>query len=142
MIILSCLFKQSNDTDTSNSGTSMNGPSSSTVIETNHSNDTSSNFPSLSSSSNVWTNLKFQGEHGSAMTEKFRKLMGIKSTNTMEINTATTDDCNALHTAPNNPKKKLSPRDDSDRLFERLDAQYEQARAATHTNRGMGLGYK
>lgn len=85
------------------------------------------------SSASVWTNLKFQGEHGSAMTEKFRKLMGIKSSEDPEkaaTSTSATNDNETPDLSSNQAK-----------LFENLDMQYSIARMTTHTHRGVGLGF-
>ena len=103
--------------------------------------DTSS-VGSLTASSNVWTNLKFQGEHGSAMTEKFRKLMGIKSSSNSSTNISFTNHHPIQTTTPKSKQTISNEDSNSNRLFEQLEAQYAQARAATHTNRGTGLGYK
>lgn len=61
------------------------------------------------------------------MTEKFRKLMGIKNED-------------------GEKDKKIETGDDvlSDKqatLFKNLDEQYSIARVATHTQRGVGLGF-
>lgn len=56
------------------------------------------------------------------MTEKFRKLMGIKS-------------------APAEEQVKVSPLNDQESLFRDLDKQYSLARMSTHTHRGIGLGF-
>lgn len=77
--------------------------------------------------------MKFQGEHGSAMTEKFRKLMGIKSDdNNMEM-------ANQTSSGVSSSKTDLSS--NQEKLFENLDMQYSIARISTHMNRGVGLGF-
>ncbi|XP_075591975.1 uncharacterized protein LOC124496884 isoform X2 [Dermatophagoides farinae] len=93
---------------------------------------------SATTSANVWTNLKFQGEHGQAMTEKFRKLMGIK----------TTDNTNQQSLSSKNDDVKESSRHNEQiaasnqaKLFENLDQQYSIARRSTHLARGVGLGF-
>lgn len=89
--------------------------------------DTKKDNAPNNSSTNVWTNLKFQGEHGSEMTEKFRKLMGIKSNGN---ESASCD--NAERSDMSNSQAKL---------FQNLDMQYSIARMSTHTHRGVGLGF-
>lgn len=62
------------------------------------------------------------------MTEKFRKLMGIKS-----------DDNNKTSSGVSSSKTDLSS--NQEKLFENLDMQYSIARISTHMNRGVGLGF-
>ena len=81
------------------------------------------------SSTNVWTNLKFQGEHGSQMTDKFRKLMGIKS-NDGEEESASCGNAKGADISTSQEK-----------LFQNLDMQYSVARMSTHSHRGVGLGF-
>lgn len=56
------------------------------------------------------------------MTEKFRKLMGIKNESSKN-----TSDGKAFQT--------------QETLFKELDKQYEVARISTHSCRGIGLGF-
>ena len=58
------------------------------------------------------------------MTAKFRKLMGMKDEEEAD-ETKQGDD----------PMKK------QEEMFQRLDQEYEFARMATHTHRGIGLGF-
>ncbi|XP_022657105.1 arginine/serine-rich coiled-coil protein 2-like isoform X2 [Varroa jacobsoni] len=71
-----------------------------------------------------WAKATFKGDDGK-MTAKFRKLMGIKD-----------DD---LKDTPLKDSSKVL--DEQDQLFKHLDQQYQAARATTHTQRGMGLGW-
>lgn len=68
------------------------------------------------------------------MTEKFRKLMGIKS-----------DDSEASQRTSSTMITEQSESDDGqknvDQLFKDLDMQYSIARISTHMNRGVGLGF-
>lgn len=64
------------------------------------------------------------------MTEKFRKLMGIKSSN------ETTD---GASTTMNKPNDDVASNQEA--LFQNLDMQYSIARMSTHTHRGVGLGF-
>jgi len=70
--------------------------------------------------------LQFSGAQGQQMTEKFRKLMGIKSSNTGEEGKSESQQT-ALKKQEN--------------LFRDLDKQYSVARMSTHTHRGTGLGF-
>lgn len=74
----------------------------------------------------MWTNLKFSGDHGSEVTEKFRKLMGIKSTDEEGSTTHAKDSDISIS---------------QEKLFQNLDMQYSMARMSTHTHRGVGLGF-
>ncbi|CAG2109495.1 unnamed protein product [Medioppia subpectinata] len=75
--------------------------------------------------SNQWNGLKFEGEKGNEMTEKFRKLMGIKEKDMSS---------SAL-------SKNESAIESQETLFRNLDLQYTIARLSTHTQRGVGLGF-
>ena len=84
---------------------------------------------------NPWNNLKFEGEKGNAMTEKFRKLMGIKDNS----------NSSALSSEDNKTGKKNQRNESAiksqETLFRDLDLQYAIARVSTHTQRGVGLGF-
>lgn len=58
---------------------------------------------------------------------KFRKLMGIKDEvlSTTAVATVSTDELNKMQ----------------NKTFDALDKEYQFARMATHTHRGMGLGF-
>lgn len=75
-----------------------------------------------SGSTNVWSKLSLGDEKAN---EKFAKLMGIK-----EKTPASSGDRNS-----DEALKKQNE------LFTSLNMQYEQARQATHTQRGVGLGF-
>ena len=69
------------------------------------------------------------------MTEKFRKLMGIKD-----------KDLNSSALNSDNKMGKKNERNESaiksqETLFRDLDLQYAIARISTHTQRGVGLGF-
>lgn len=61
------------------------------------------------------------------MTEKFRKLMGIKS--------------NDQESEPSDTAKGSDVSSTQEKLFQNLDLQYSIARMSTHTHRGVGLGF-
>ncbi|OTF78257.1 SMAP domain containing protein [Euroglyphus maynei] len=66
------------------------------------------------------------------MTEKFRKLMGIKTTE------ETTSQQSSL---PDDVKESSHHVSNQAKLFENLDQQYSIARRSTHLARGVGLGF-
>lgn len=79
----------------------------------------------------VWEKTTFAQDQDGKMTAKFRKLMGIKSDGSTEMQ----------------PEEEKPPPQSEDvvkkqeALFRDLDQQYEMARMSTHTHRGVGLGY-
>ncbi|CAB4055480.1 unnamed protein product [Lepeophtheirus salmonis] len=88
------------------------GTTSSTYIPVTNDNSQSS------SSYNNWESTNFGN---SQANEKFRRLMGIKTTSQTQ---------NKGSEGPENQK-----------MFQDLDKQYEKARITTHTARGLGLGF-
>jgi arginine/serine-rich coiled-coil protein 2 len=76
---------------------------------------------------NQWNGLKFEGEKGTEMTEKFRKLMGIKDKDLSAEEALATKNESAIES--------------QETLFRNLDLQYSIARLSTHTQRGVGLGF-
>ncbi|XP_063989653.1 arginine/serine-rich coiled-coil protein 2-like isoform X2 [Diachasmimorpha longicaudata] len=76
--------------------------------------------------SNTWVGTTFTHDQDGKMTAKFKRLMGIKG----DASSApqTTD------TKPDILKKQ-------EEMFSNMEQQYEVARATTHTQRGVGLGY-
>jgi len=75
-----------------------------------------------------WMSTVFQQDSGGDnQTSKFRKLMGIKgSDGEVEVDEKLTEE-------------QLRKQDE---LFRQLDRDYEFARMATHTHRGVGLGFQ
>ena len=71
--------------------------------------------------------MQFAADQDGKVTTKFRKLMGIKGGGSDEE-----EDQSELS---EEQKRK------QDELFSRLDKEYEFARMATHTHRGVGLGF-
>merc|ERR1712154_627630 len=59
--------------------------------------------------------------------EKFRRLMGIKST--------------GEPSAPKTDQSRPVPGKDHEKIMNDLDRNYEAARQQTHRNRGIGLGF-
>lgn len=70
----------------------------------------------------IWSGVKFSD---SKSNEKFAKLMGIKSDTAKEGDASASQDI---------VKRQAE-------VFQNLDLQYQQARLATHTQRGVGLGF-
>ncbi|XP_063225603.1 arginine/serine-rich coiled-coil protein 2 isoform X2 [Bacillus rossius redtenbacheri] len=81
--------------------------------------------PSLSN--NQWEATTFARDQDGKMTAKFKRLMGIKETAATTA-AATSVDSNTL----------LQKQEE---LFTSMEMQYEVARLATHSQRGVGLGY-
>ncbi len=65
------------------------------------------------------------------MTEKFRKLMGIKD-----------KCCLASNVINEEVKKNENVIESQETLFRNLDLQYSIARSQSHTHRGVGLGFQ
>lgn len=77
------------------------------------------------STTNTWVGTTFTHDQDGKVTAKFKRLMGIK------------DDLPTAPTAGAKPdilKKQ-------EEMFNNMEQQYEVARATTHTQRGVGLGY-
>ncbi|XP_076625662.1 uncharacterized protein LOC143344016 [Colletes latitarsis] len=77
------------------------------------------------STANTWVGTTFTHDQDGKVTAKFKRLMGIK------------DDfpaASAAGTKPDILKKQ-------EEMFNNMEQQYEVARATTHTQRGVGLGY-
>ncbi|XP_059138612.1 arginine/serine-rich coiled-coil protein 2-like isoform X2 [Physella acuta] len=74
-----------------------------------------------------WHATTLSSDHDNKSKEKFRKLMGIKN----EAGSSADDDEKASEELELKQKE----------LFEKLDKEYQYARMATHTHRGVGLGF-
>lgn len=74
---------------------------------------------------NQWQGTHFSTDQDGKMAAKFRKLMGMKS-----------GEEEGTEKAGEERKKQ------QEELFSRLDKEYEFARMATHTHRGVGLGFQ
>jgi len=79
--------------------------------------------------SSVWQGTKFAQDQDGKMTAKFHRLMGMKSAPQGEDTPSGTSS-----NASNILKKQ-------EELFSSMELQYEVARATTHTQRGVGLGF-
>ncbi|XP_033212917.1 arginine/serine-rich coiled-coil protein 2 isoform X2 [Belonocnema kinseyi] len=81
--------------------------------------------PTPAASANTWVGTTFTHDQDGKVTAKFKRLMGIKG------------DLPAANTEGSKPdilKKQ-------EEMFTNMEQQYEVARATTHTQRGVGLGY-
>ncbi|XP_069356764.1 arginine/serine-rich coiled-coil protein 2-like isoform X4 [Maniola hyperantus] len=74
-----------------------------------------------------WTGARFAQDSDGKQVSKFMRLMGIKDPAAVKADTVD---------ATQDPNKK------QEELFQAMQAQYEVARATTHTMRGVGLGFQ
>lgn len=81
-------------------------------------------------SNSVWDTTTFAQDQDGKMTAKFKRLMGIKGAQASAA-TASTD----TKVGETDLLKK------QEELFSSMEMQYEVARVATHTQRGVGLGF-
>ena len=93
-------------------------------IESQPSNANASNKPEPKRSFNNWESTNFGND---TANEKFRRLMGIKST--------------GEPSAPKTDQSRPVPGKDHEKIMNDLDRNYEVARQQTHRNRGMGMGF-
>lgn len=80
-----------------------------------------------------WDGALFSQDQDGKQAEKFRKLMGIKKQDGTGACTSTGE---KTEEEPDDSVMKKQQE-----LFSRLDQEYEFARMATHTHRGVGLGF-
>ncbi len=89
----------------------------------------SANQPAASATTSQWKATAFAQDQDGKMAAKFRKLMGIKKEGEdVEVD-------NSKEETDEQQKRQ-------EELFSRLDKEYEFARMATHTHRGVGLGFQ
>lgn len=84
------------------------------------------------SSTNTWLATTFTEDQDGKMTAKFKRLMGIKG----EVAAA----ASASSSTPSSGQKPDILKKQEE-MFSNMEQQYEVARATTHTQRGVGLGY-
>ncbi|XP_026685717.1 arginine/serine-rich coiled-coil protein 2 isoform X5 [Diaphorina citri] len=88
----------------------------------------------------IWQGATFSGDQDGRMTSKFQRLMGIKnagaatSSSTSNPAGASSSTAPAASSAPDSIRKQ-------EEMFNSMESQYEAARLATHTHRGLGLGF-
>lgn len=72
-----------------------------------------------------WEAATFKGDNDGRMTEKFKRLMGIKG--------------DGVPAASSKAGSSLIQKQEE--MFSQMEAEYQVARMATHTHRGIGLGF-
>lgn len=87
---------------------------------------------------NKWETAKFSQDNDGKMASKFLRLMGMKGSAAAPATSApaTKSDDSSEDTASVDPSVKKRQE-----MFTSMEQQYEVARQATHTMRGMGLGF-
>ncbi|XP_043482490.1 pre-mRNA-splicing factor 38B isoform X2 [Leptopilina heterotoma] len=88
--------------------------------------DESKTSTTTTTTSNTWVGTTFTHDQDGKVTAKFKRLMGIKGDSPANTNTE--------GSKPDILKKQ-------EEMFTNMEQQYEVARATTHTQRGVGLGY-
>ena len=105
------------------------------ALQSQHQQPSSSglgNLPPVKSSYNNWESTNF----GSDKTnEKFRRLMGIKNAGTAAGAAPPPSSSSSTNLGNSGPTSNAS------KWFDDQEKQYEKARAITHTQRGLGLGF-
>ncbi|XP_050523349.1 uncharacterized protein LOC126895477 isoform X2 [Daktulosphaira vitifoliae] len=89
------------------------------------------NQPTATNSNNtakIWQSTKF-GDQDGKVTAKFKRLMGIK------------DDGQSTDNQANQQGQSKDIIKKQEEMFHSMESQYEVARMATHTHRGLGLGF-
>ncbi|XP_063628381.1 arginine/serine-rich coiled-coil protein 2-like isoform X1 [Cydia splendana] len=74
-----------------------------------------------------WTGTRFAADQDGKQASKFMRLMGIRDPDAVKQEV---------------PEKTVDPIKKQEELFQAMQAQYEVARATTHTMRGVGLGFQ
>ncbi|XP_047999365.1 arginine/serine-rich coiled-coil protein 2 isoform X2 [Leguminivora glycinivorella] len=74
-----------------------------------------------------WTGTRFASDQDGKQASKFMRLMGIRDPDAVKQEA---------------PEKTVDPIKKQEELFQAMQAQYEVARATTHTMRGVGLGFQ
>lgn len=81
---------------------------------------------------NVWQGATFSQDQDGKLTAKFKRLMGIKN---QEGDSMTSNSSSSSTSGGSELIKK------QEEMFNSMEMQYEVARVATHTHRGLGLGF-
>lgn len=90
--------------------------------------------PAAPVSNNKWEGTTFAQDQDGKMTAKFKRLMGIKDPGGTSAASSTSSG------PPTNPEGSDILKKQEE-LFNSMEMQYEVARVATHTQRGVGLGF-
>lgn len=95
----------------------------------------------------IWQSTKF-GDQDGKVTAKFKRLMGIKDNeigNFIVVNYIFYNLYLYLYLGVNNQTSQQGQSKDiikkQEEMFNSMESQYEVARMATHTHRGLGLGF-
>nr|SVE89670.1 EOG090X0LFN [Daphnia sinensis] len=93
------------------------------------------NEPPATSTAKIWEATAFTQDQDGKMTAKFKRLMGIKNDSSEGAGgpSRSVDD--------RQPESAADVLKKQQELFASLDQQYQVARATTHTQRGLGLGF-
>nr|CAG4643655.1 EOG090X0LFN [Ilyocryptus agilis] len=91
----------------------------------------------VTSTAKIWEATSFTQDQDGKMTAKFKRLMGIKHEH--QDSGAATGSSQAADGVPAEGSSEVLKKQQE--LFEQLDQQYQVARATTHTQRGLGLGF-
>nr|SVE74596.1 EOG090X0LFN [Daphnia barbata] len=89
------------------------------------------NDPPATATAKLWEATAFTQDQDGKMTAKFKRLMGIKNDST--------EGGQAVEVQQ--PESSSDVLKKQQELFASLDQQYQVARATTHTQRGLGLGF-
>lgn len=89
-----------------------------------------SSTATAASGGTIWQGAKF-GDQDGKMTAKFQRLMGIKQPSSEQPTSSSGP--------PAAEKSELIKKQEE--MFSSMESQYEVARLATHTHRGVGLGF-
>nr|CAG4637535.1 EOG090X0LFN [Ceriodaphnia reticulata]SVE73342.1 EOG090X0LFN [Ceriodaphnia reticulata] len=92
------------------------------------------NEPPATSTAKLWEATAFTQDQDGKMTAKFKRLMGIKH----DPSEGGPSSSAAVEDQPESAADVLKKQQE---LFASLDQQYQVARATTHTQRGLGLGF-
>ncbi|XP_050441092.1 arginine/serine-rich coiled-coil protein 2 isoform X2 [Adelges cooleyi] len=85
-------------------------------------------IPNTNNTAKIWQSTKF-GDQDGKVTAKFKRLMGIK------------DDVQSADSQVNQQGQSKDIIKKQEEMFNSMESQYEVARMATHTHRGLGLGF-
>lgn len=88
--------------------------------------DDGNSTSAAASTANTWMGTTFTHDQDGKVSAKFKRLMGIKGD---------------LPSAPATVGTKPDILKKQEEMFNNMEQQYEVARATTHTQRGVGLGY-
>uniref|UniRef100_A0A1A9X5B3 SMAP domain-containing protein n=1 Tax=Glossina brevipalpis TaxID=37001 RepID=A0A1A9X5B3_9MUSC len=94
-------------------------------------------------SASKWGNAQFSQDTDGKVASKFMRLMGIKNTGPASATTTTDTATSSANGEQNNANTAVTSSDVKSReaMFSSMEQQYEVARQATHTMRGVGFGF-